>query len=494
MPSQPIRVPFLSLLIAFILSATLHASDAQKPSRLAHIPTTNPYLALLAEVATPSPEEAQNLDGWLNTSVKATSSPPFGNQLKLATAIALKLARTTPPAGTDIWPVVFNESSTEEPKVPPYAELRRLTRLAQIGARTLPPEQAVAVNLSVMQLSRTLRSQEGTLVHHMIGTVLETQAQRELAARLGQLPPVALEKLLADLSRLPASPTGKAAFAGEARYFEASLRKTYLPKLQASQTDKTDAAAKLPAAARTFSNGLRLSGVVVMGDARKWITVDNENTGHQFRLEPGQTEDGVTLISINPAKRQALLRHAQGEVVIDLRSKVIRERPGSALAKLHQELRAAADRDPPPSDEERKTLQEKLRLAIQKTPGGAEGYIDSLVASYEIAIEHIAEQAALPRLSDIRPWPLLDEADPLTHSALDGMPKVARSFAERDQSEAMLLAAVRHQLSPSTASPAPSAFTLEPDPTGGFVLRSDFETKPGLGLTYKFATPDAGKK
>lgn len=35
-------------------------------------------------------------------------------------------------------------------------------------------------------------------------------------------------------------------------------------------------------------------------------------------------------------------------------------------------------------------------------------------------------------------------------------------------------------------------FRTERLPDGGLILRSDFETSPGVPYTYKFAAPDAG--
>ena len=109
-----------------------------------------------------------------------------------------------------------------------------------------------------------------------------------------------------------------------------------------------------------------------------------------------------------------------------------------------------------------------------------------------------------PKFADIQPWPELEQSNPFTNMAYGAFDKVTRNAVEKSTAEQMFLSALqlrRAALGGPPAQPAPDPFSSSGTPfayeateDGGFILRSEFETRADTPLRYKFGAADAGPK
>jgi hypothetical protein len=281
-------------------------------------------------------------------------------------------------------------------------------------------------------------------------------------------------------------------FDGELVFMESGARRDLLPSLKALEAElKSDGA---PVA---FTQGFRLSGMADLGRGESWISLENELTGQYLRLREGETVEGFTLVFADFKKRRARLRHADGgEAILDLRSKRITEI--APLARLKETYAAVL------GDAEATAFLDKLVRELSAHPEGAEGYLRDIMNTTEHAIAHTVAQARKPKFADIQPWPELEQSNPFTNMAYGAFDKVTRNAVEKSTAEQMFLSALqlrRAALGGPPAQPAPDPFSSSGTPfayeateDGGFILRSEFETRADTPLRYKFGAADAGPK
>ncbi len=216
----------------------------------------------------------------------------------------------------------------------------------------------------------------------------------------------------------------------------------------------------------------------------------------------GKSADGIELVSLDFEKHEAFIRKGTREAVIHLESKrIVERRHGPEAAALLRRLFNLTPGTPEHAKYE-KLLDDMADLA-RRHPGGADGYADELIATYQGLLDAHLVAADSPDAPAHYPAPS-DTGDPFLKMIVPSLGKMGRTFNNSATSEPMLQAAIHHrltQLGRTPSAPAPAdpwaespntGFTHEPTPDGGFVLRSRYETTTDQPLTYKFAAPDAG--
>ncbi len=232
-----------------------------------------------------------------------------------------------------------------------------------------------------------------------------------------------------------------------------------------------------------------------MGGGESWVSLENELTGQYLRLRRGETAEGFTLVSVDFENNHARLRHSDGgEAILDLRAKSITEI--HPLARLKETYAAVL------GDDEATAYLDKLVHDLRAHPDGAEGYLRDILETNARAIAHTLAEARKAKSADIQPWPDLEQSNLLVKMAYAAYPKIVRQSLEKSTSEQMFFSALhlrRADLDGSPAQPATdpfaesaARFAHESTEDGGFILRSEFETRPDTPLRYKFGTTDAG--
>jgi hypothetical protein len=501
-------IPHVALALAALwltpLSSLATAPDADLPPAIAFLPDANPYRPLLAQLHRLPPDQTEALNTWLRAAERDPTLVPDQPTATLLREVTLTIA-TTPPSAPDVelWPTYAPPSSAHTPDTlltPPFKNLRQISQLARLGARQLSPAESTSAYLGLARLGRSLRTDEGTIIHHMIGLVLEDQSRRAAATRLNDFSADSLGQLLDLWNTLPPAREGLAMFDGELVFMESNLRRDLLPGLKALEAELKSPASspgdseESPA---TFTRGLRLSGMADLGRGESWISLENEITGQYLRFREGETVEGFTLVSADFAQRRARLRHADGgEAILDLSAKRVTEI--APLARLKETYALVL------GEAEATAFLDKLIRELRAHPDGAEGYLRDIMRNTERAIAHTVAEARKAKFADIQPWPDLEQSDPLTKMAYGAYPKLVRQAVEKATAEQMFLSALqlrRASLGGPPAQPAAdpfaesaAPFAYEATEDGGFVLRSAFETRADTPLRYKFGSADSGPK
>lgn len=213
--------------------------------------------------------------------------------------------------------------------------IRHLSGVALVSADQLAPGELVERALDVMALARHA-GRENFVITLMMERALEQQAATSLQNNMPRLSSADAQRLLAEMDKLP--PGGD--FAGALEIEKAFFADALLNDVRAAlgSEDEKDAA---PGGA---VGPLRMTGIVSEG---RMSLIGFELEGEAFWLKPGQSRNGVTLLSVDPKTDQALLMHRKQMVRLRLSSKQIAtlnlERladaiknagPGSALRML----------------------------------------------------------------------------------------------------------------------------------------------------------------
>ncbi|MEY4489803.1 MAG: hypothetical protein RIQ79_2311 [Verrucomicrobiota bacterium] len=503
------------------------------------VPATNPYRDVLLRLNALSPEDRDLVKNWAKqsaasstatASTAAQSAPQLSAaQLTLVRelAAATVAAASKPALSAADWPLIPNPAEPDNPAaiaLPAVGLSRELALLTVKAAESLPPGEAVAAYAAAAQLGRQQRAGV-TLVEQLTGTVIEAAAITAASKRLGEFSPEDLRQLSSAWSALRPIPSNQDTFNGEREVFFKSILETNIrPGLHAmlaealareskesravsgeksapttTSTATTNEAETSPDPDTGFTRHLRLSGLIDYGDGERRVCLEDHSKGTTLAIREGGTTEGIALVRIDFARRQALVRRGTREAIIDLESKRITELP-PAIDRLRR-LFASYEAAFTTQDKIEPDTLEKFFARARRHPGGIDGYLDELIATYDRTLnKHLADaDLAHPSPPDPSAAPL----DPFLAVSLSSFGPMARRVNAAATQPVILQAAIQHrltQLDPSSSATPPadpwakdgSSFAIEKTPDGGFLLRSRYEVRADKPLTYKFAAPDAG--
>ena len=477
------------------------------------LPETNPYRATLLRFHTLPAADREALKQWAegksDDGTPAPSLTPSQQTLAHEFAADLISLSTRPPTEAGDWPLLRNPDDPDNPAgmmIPGAGLVRQLAKLATRTGDTLPPEEATAVYAAVAQLGRQQRG-GSAIIEQLVGVAVEGVAFSAAGRRLSEFSPEELRRLSAAWSALQPGPDNARAFAGERDlFFTPILNKFIRPGLVAMLAGNRGAAGEDPAGLETdpdagFTDHLRLSGLADIGDGERRISLENTATGVAFTIAEGKSTDGIELVSLDFEKREAIIRRGSREAVIHLESKRIVERHDGRedIARLRKFFGETAGLLAKENEDLLNGLVERAR----KHPGGADGYVDDLLAAYRRILDAQLAAADLPDAAGNSQETTSDIEDPFLKAFFPQLGRVARTLNNSATSATVLQAAIHQrlaQLGAATPDAAPvdpwtedgSPFAYEATPDGGFLLRSRYEVNPGKPLTYKFSAPDAG--
>lgn len=461
--------------------------------RLARLPADNPYVPLLLRMDGLSPEERDSLAEWSREAERSRVMPPGDDHRVLMQSVAdeflrmpsLKLCQAH-------WRMAQGVSSSEPAGAPPFSPIRQISQLVALAIREQSPADSAKLGFKLTEFGRGFRAVPGGLVDQMIGTVVEDQANKAVAARLFDYSAAELRGLLADYASLPPALDGPSAFSEEWAMDVASLRRDFLPLFERLFHETAQAKEKRD----TFTGNLRLSGLLILeedDEERVWVTFEAKDTKTNFRLREGESHGGFTLVSIEVERKQALLRHAEGYALLDLDALTVHERSPAfqALLATMEKLNAFGD------DFDALAYVTDVKARLLANPRGAEGYLADLLAARQEAFAHALQSARVTRWKDQVPWPGLVGGDRLVAFVYPAYSKIARSSLEKSVEAQLLKVAIGLRLDMIERRPLDIAldpwsgesrqpFGYEPNANGGFILRSAFETQSGVGVSFQF--------
>ena len=495
-------------------SAAVAAPRDNTLAYLEGLPETNPYRAVLLRLHTLPATDRDALKAWSNGNQGKNEPAPSltTEQQALAREFAADLVSLSarPPTHAEDWPVLRDPADPDNPismLVPGIGLARDLARIAVKTGDTLPPEEAVAIYAATAQQGRQQRG-GASLIEQLVGVAIENTAFAAAGRRLSEYSAADLQKLSAAWSALQPQPDNARAFAGERElFFTPIVNNIIRPGLAAilaedAKTGESPATEDEDPDAG-FTRHLRLSGLADLGNGERRISLENTATGLTFTIAEGKSTEGIELVSLDFKTHEAVIRRGSCEAVIHLESKRIVERePGreraAAVARLRKMFTASAGM---PDAEGEKLLNTTVERA-RRHPGGADGYADELLDTYQRFFDAQLAAADSPEVPANPPAPP-ESDDPLIKLMVPSLGRVGRTFNGSATSPTVLQAAIHHRLtelgaaSPGAAPADPwnadgSPFGYEATPDGGFLLRSCYELDSGKPLTYKFAAPDAG--
>ncbi len=496
-------------------SAAVAAPRDNTLAYLEGLPETNPYRAVLLRLHTLPAADRDALKAWSNGNQGKNEPAPSltTEQQALAREFAADLVSLSahPPTHAEDWPVLRDPADPDNPVsmlIPGVGLARDLARIAVKTGDTLPPEEAIAIYAATAQQGRQQRG-GASLIEQVVGVAIENIAFAAAGRRLSEYSAADLQTLSAAWSALQPQPDNARAFAGERELFFVPIVNDFLrPGLAAILAEDTETGAN-PAAQNEdpdagFTRHLRLSGLADLGDGERRISLENTATGTTFTIAEGKSTDGIELASLDFEKHEAVIRRGSCEAVIHLESKRIVERDrghghAAAAARLRRMFNASTGMT---DTEEGQKLLNTIVESARRHPGGADGYADELLDTYQRLFDAqlaAADSPMVPANPPARPG----SDDPLIKLILPSLDRVGRTFNGSATSPTMLQAAIHHRLaelgaaSPDAGPVDPwnadgSPFSYEATPGGGFLLRSRYEMDSGKPLTYKFAAPDAG--
>lgn len=493
------------LAAALLLPALLCAATSSATYK--HLPATNPYQAALTRFLELPAAERDALARWAAPSEGPTapSLTPAQQQLIAELRHALVAAAGKPPTTASDWPLVGDPTDPDNPlKITvPYAEaLRPLASLVAKSADLLPSAEAIDTYAALAHFARQQR-QSDVVILQLTGIGCENLALQAASRRLGEFSPTELQALAAAWARIPNPPSPEKAFAGERdRFYPYLLEKVVLPAFEALLAEENQAAHATDPEASTpapdFTRDYRLSGLANLGREQYQITLENLRTGDSLTLVPNRAVEGITLLHIDFEHQLAVIRHADQDAVIHLKSKRIAMR-SPAIQQLRQAIASGLIFPASTSDPD-VILQKWWRLA-RAHPGGPQAYTEDFLAGLQTGLDAQLARAALPQAHDDTKAPR--PSDPFLAAALPKLEKPARTLHIARTQATMLQSAIQLRLRQlgQTLPDAPPGDPFSSDGAdfasvttedGGFLLRSRYESAPGQPLTYKFATPDAG--
>jgi hypothetical protein len=506
------------------------------------VPDTNPYRDVLLRLNELPLADRELVETWAKQSATTGTATQPGPQLSAAQltlvhelAAATIAAAAKPALSASDWPLLPNPDEPDNLAaiaLPALSLSRELALLTVKAAESLPPGEAVAAYAAAAQLGRQQRAGV-TLLEQLTGASIEAAAITGASKRLGEFSAEDLQRLSSAWSTLRPLPSTQEAFNGEREVFFNAIVETDLrpglhamlaealareskesqstpgaPSAAASSANAASAAStastaseaeKAPDPDTGFTRHLRLSGLIDYGDGERRICLEDQSNGTTLAIREGGSTEGIALVRIDFARRQALVRRGTREAIIDLESKRITEIP-PAIDRLRRMFASYQSAFTLQNETDPYSLA-KLFERARRHPGGIDGYVDELLATYNHALDkHLADADLAHRPP---PDPSADPLDPFLAMSLNGMGGMARRITAAATQPVILQAAIQHrlaQLAPSVATVLPadpwskdgSGFAIEKTPDGGFLVRSLYEIHVEEPFSYKFSAPDAG--
>lgn len=391
---------FATLVLWVVLVSSLKA-DAPKPLP----PASNPYAPAYAALARLSPADLEALKAGKPAS--AAAAP-------LVAEISRSLA-----AGRDVpsvdWGVDYAHANFAT-AIPFCSETVALSKIALADAEAAPSPAIVDRALDTLSLGRHL-GRDSFLISFMVQRAVESRTSDWLQKHMTQLSPQDAARFLSALEKLP--PGGDLATA-------LTIEKMMFVDRLAGEIRQV--MAKLgegSPVADGFASRLRMAGIMADGPL---TLIGLEQDDQSFWLKPGESRHGITLISVDRARDEALLA-ANGQIArVRLSSRTISSVDVSRFTEVAKTL---------PKDSMLRSIIEGLNGAY------SEEFIRTLEQATREISDLYAEAIFHPeRLRDVAAY--LDRAkqlSPLAKMSAEMLPGlIQREKTAEDRREKMLAA------------------------------------------------------
>ncbi|MBW8781001.1 MAG: hypothetical protein JF599_03810 [Verrucomicrobia bacterium] len=247
-------------------------------------PADNPYAPAYAALARLSPADLEALKAGKPAS--AAAAP-----LMAEIARGLAAGRT---ASSVSWGVDYEHFSIST-NIPLTSESLLLTKIALADTEGAPPSVLVDRALDDLALAHHF-GQNNLLISFMVERAIETRTDDWLQKHLAQFSPKDAARFLAGLNTLPPGGDLTSALTVDKMVFIDPLA-VEIRRLMEKLGDTAPTA-------NSFASHLRLAGILTDGPV---TAVGLEQNDQSFWLKPGENKHGITLLSVDRTRDEALL-------------------------------------------------------------------------------------------------------------------------------------------------------------------------------------------
>jgi hypothetical protein len=267
-------------LLGLCIASFAPAADAPPPS----LPAGNPYAAAFAALARLTPADKEAL---------TTGKPASPAAAPVVAEINRALSSARRESSVD-WGMDYEHADFSTPLIG-ISESRAIAKIALAQADKLPAPALVDRSIEIFALAGHV-GRDAPLINLMVQRNIEKMTCDALEKNLSKLSPQDARQLIAGLNALPLSGDLATALAVEKMLFVDHLAdeiRQVIEKLGEANANSAN-----------FASKLRLAGILTDGAI---TSVGLEQETDSFWLKPGDNKRGITLLSVNRDRDEALL-------------------------------------------------------------------------------------------------------------------------------------------------------------------------------------------
>lgn len=276
---MPTPLRFAALACGLLATSPCRATDVKFT-----LPADNPYAPAYAALARLSPADQEALQ--MGKPASAAAAPALA---EIARALAAGRTATSVNWGVDY------EHFSVSSNIPFATESVLLSKIALANAANAPAPVLVDRALENLALARHF-GRDSFLISFLVERAIEGRTGDWLQKHLSQLSPQDAARFLAALDTLPPGGDLTSALTVD--------KMTFVDRLSADIRRVMEQLSESAPAADSFASRLRLAGILTDGPL---TSVGLEQDDRSFWLKPGENKHGITLLSVDRARDEALL-------------------------------------------------------------------------------------------------------------------------------------------------------------------------------------------